>query len=72
MWRGIIMQKYPFKKQYLSESNIYIAASIKTIFLEHDLIFLYFEPVVPFVMNVLFNSYNVTDIPSLNNSLLDA
>ena len=36
MWRGIIMRKQPYIRQYISVSNIYVASSIK-----QDLIFLY-------------------------------
>ena len=73
MWRGIIIKKYPYIKQYLSVSSIYIASSIKMPFLEQDLIFFLFQNLLfHSLMNVLLNSNHVTASPSLKHSLLDA
>ena len=72
-WRGIIMLKYPYIKLYLSVSNIYIALSIKHTISQTRLnLSLFQNPWFYSLMNVLFSSYHVTAIPSLNHSLLDA
>ena len=73
MWRGIIMRKYPYIKLYLSVSNIYIALIIKHTIFRTRLSPSLFENLWFYsLMNVLFSSYHVTAIPSLNHSLLDA
>ena len=73
MWRGIIMRKYPYIKLYLSISNIYIALSIKHAVSRTRLSLSLFQNLWFYSsMNVLFRSYHVTAIPSLNHSLLDA
>ena len=73
MWRGIIMRKYPYIKLYLSVSNNYIALSIKHTISRTRLNLSLFQNLRFYLlMNVLFSSYHVTDIPSLNHSLLDA
>ena len=73
MWRGIIMRKYPYIKLYLSVSIIYIALSIKHTISRTRLNLSLFQNLWFYsLMNVLFSSYHVTAIPSLNHSLRDA
>ena len=61
MWRGIIMQKYPYIKLYLSVSNIYIALSIKHIIsLTRLNLFLFQNMWFYSLMNVLFSSYHLS------------
>ena len=67
------MRKYPYIKLYLSVSNIYIALSIKHTISRTRLNLSLFQNLLFYsLMNVLFSSYHVTAIPSLNHSLSDA
>ena len=66
------MRKYPYIKLYLSVP-IYIALSIKhTISRTRLNLSLFLNLWFYSLLNVLFISYHVTVIPSLNHSLLDA